>query len=76
MRVSDQFLRYRREVEAPRGPIVCTWMRRVRGRLPKLTEVVLSPEAAAHFRIDAPCLLDKAKALRVIEWLKQRGASP
>ena len=50
-------------------------MKRDRGRLPKLTQVILSPEAAAHFRIEAPCLLDKAKAQRVIAWQKQQSAS-
>lgn len=57
------------------GWITCTWMRRDRGRLPKLTEVVVSPEAAAHFKIEAPCVLDKERALRIIKWMdwKKRG---
>ncbi len=77
MRFSDQFQRYRRDFgNAPRGSVVCTWMRRNRGKLPKLTTVVVSPEAAQHFRIEAPCLLDKERALRIIRWQEGVAAKP
>ncbi len=77
MRFSHQFDKYLRELDDhhPRGTIVCTWLKRDRGRLPRQVDVLVSPEAAVHFKIDGPCVLDKGRALRIICWQKQRSVA-
>lgn len=73
MRFSDQFQRYQRDFSREPGTIECTWMKRDRGRIAKLSKVMVSPEAARHFKIEAPCLLDKERALRIIAWQKEKS---
>lgn len=78
MRFSVQFERYMKQYGAepvyPKGSVLCYWFRRTPGKIGKRVDVVLSPEAARHFKIWKPMALGRAKAERIDKWNRKQLA--